>query len=248
MTDRSSFAMRIALCSLLFPTAAQVHAEDWNWSLTPYGWAIGAEVDTGARFGGAEPIEQDFSDLVDKLDFAAQLHLEVQKDRIGFLLDVTTLSLSDEVTRGPLQIETDSSTTLIEGAVLLGAFERGVGTQVMAGFRSVNLDLDLEIQGLGPIGGNRQASADATLYDAMVGVRHGFALGENWSLTLRGDVATGDTDFTWNAAAIAGRSFGDKGALLFGYRYMSVQLDAEGDLLDPELTLYGPVAGYMFRF
>ena len=177
-----------------------------------------------------------------------QLHFEGQRDAFGFMLDVTNLQLSDRIRQGPLEIDTDSSTTLIEAAVILGGLENGTGAQILLGARSVRLDIELEIEGLGPIGVVRERSADTTLIDAMVGARYWRAFAEHWNFVVRGDIATGDTDFTWNASAIVGRNFGKRGTLLAGYRYMVVEFDDEKDLINPELTLDGPLIGLMFRF
>jgi hypothetical protein len=82
----------------------------------------------------------------------------------------------------------------------------------------------------------------------MLGARYRWAFGERWNFVVRGDIAAGDTDFTWNASAIVGRNFGDHSTLLAGYRYMVVEFDDAEDLIDPELTLDGPLIGLMFRF
>ena len=70
-------------------------AEDWRWSVTPYLWAIGSELSTSVDVPGDAALR--FSDLIDKLDFAAQVHLEAHRGRHGLLLDVTNLQLSDRI-------------------------------------------------------------------------------------------------------------------------------------------------------
>ena len=80
----------------------------------------------------------------------------------------------------------------------------------------------------------------------MIGVRHIKPLSDKWTLSVRGDVATGDTDFSWNVAVGLGRHFGDSGTLELLYRHLN--MEAELGALDLEFTLSGPVIGYTFRF
>lgn len=238
-------------CALVASAQSRSSEKTWEWTVTPYAWAISTELDTSASLpgdGNSGAVRLDFSNLLDKLDFAAQLHFEGQRDQLGFLLDVTNLQLSDRTEQGQFQVDTDSNTTLIEAAVILGAIHGGTGTQLLVGLRSIMLDVELEIERTGQASTVREAAADVTLTDAMIGIRHQRALSEKWRVAIRGDVATGDTDFSWNASAIVGRNFGERGTLLVGYRYMNVEMKTEKDLLEPELTIDGPLIGYMFRF
>jgi len=64
---------------------------------------------------------------------------------------------------------------------------------------------------------------------------------------VRADIASGDTDFTWNINAGVGRNFGSGGTLILSYRHMDVELDTDGSFADPELVLTGPLIGYTFH-
>lgn len=242
-------ACRVALgcCVLLVSTSA--YSEEWQWSVTPYGWLISTDLETSISIppdGNNPGVSANFGSLLSKLDFAAQLHFEGQRGDYGFLLDVTNLQLSDRKTKGPFKVDTDSSTTLIEGAMLFGAPEDGL--QFLLGVRALNVKFDLEIEGAGPVGVVLKASADATLADAMVGARYNFALSDKWNLIVRGDIATGDTDFSWNTSIVLGRALGKSGAVELGYRYMAIKFEDEDELVEPELAMNGPMIGYTFRF
>jgi hypothetical protein len=80
----------------------------------------------------------------------------------------------------------------------------------------------------------------------MVGLRHIQALGERWLVSARGDVATGDTSITWNAALNLGYRLGP-GVIVLGYRYMNIEFKSM-DLLEPDMIVQGPQLGYSFRF
>jgi len=246
-----NYGLQIFAVCLTSLSAASAWSEDWEWSLTPYVWGIGSEFDTeveGDSGGGSPSSETQVSDLIDKFDFGFQVHLEGRKDRYGFMVDYTNLQLSDRATRRNLEIDTDSETNVIEAAGIYALFEGEGRTELMVGFRALKVDVELEIDGLGPVGARRVISEDESLVDAMLGVRYIRALSDKWSLALRGDIASGDTEFSWNVSASVGRRFGERSSLILGYRYLNVELDDTGELGNPELTLYGPQIGYMLHF
>lgn len=238
----------IAVC-LTSLSAAPAWSDDWVWSITPYVWGISADLDTELEEPppGTAP-GAEMSDLLDKFDFGIQLHLEGRKDRFGFLVDYTNLQLSDRVTRRNLEIDTDSETNLLEAAGVFALFEGDARTELMAGIRALDVELELEIERIGAIGPGLVVSGEETLIDAMIGIRYLRPLSEKWNLALRGDIASGDTDFSWNVSATVGRRFGERSSLILSYRYLNVAFEDEDDLVNPELAIYGPQIGYMFHF
>ena len=70
-------------------------------------------------------------------------------------------------------------------------------------------------------------------------------MSDRWGLTLRGDGSFGDTEGTWNASAFAQYRV-KHGAWLFGYRYLSVEVETGNS--NTEITMNGPVAGFGFVF
>jgi hypothetical protein len=246
---RRTLSLVVGLLSTFSITT--IHAEDWQWAVTPYAWAISPELNLGVSIppdNNQPGAEADFSDLLDKLDFAGQIHIEAHKNRYGFMLDLTNLQLSDRTTEGLLEIDTDSSTSVIEGAALFRLGDSPSQVELLLGFRTLMLDLDIEVEGLGPLGNVRKQSTDTTLTDVMAGVRYQFPLADRWNLSVRGDVASGDTDFTWNVSAAVGYRFPTAGTLLLGYRYINLELDNEGSFAEPELIISGPQIGYTFHF
>jgi hypothetical protein len=234
----------------LFP-AMTSHAEGWDWTVTPYLWAASNKLDLGVVIPPDDDqagSEASFSDLLDTLDFGAQVHVEGYKGRYGMMLDITNLQVSDRTTQGLLELDSDASLSLIEGAALLRIGDSSPQTELILGFRSINLDLELELEGLGADGNVIEQSIDKTLTDAMVGARFTFPLSERWNLSLRGDVASGDTDFSWNASAMFGYRFPTAGTVLLGYRYLNIDFDNEDRFLKPELTMCGAQVGYACHF
>ena len=232
----------VFICSIFL--AASSHAEDWAWALTPYAWVIDVDLDTSLEESSGGSTE--FSDILDILDFAALVHFEGQKDRFGFLIDLTNMQLSDRTMQGPIQVDTDTTLWLIEGAAIVALSDEPRRIELLFGFRSLILDLEVELETIGPGGLIRRESEDKTVTDAMVGIRYFTPLSEKWTLTVRGDVATGGTDFSWNVAADFARQF-DSGTLHLGYRYLNVEFDNIGPVA-PEITIFGPRIGYTFHF
>jgi len=220
-------------------------ADDWEWSVTPYGWAINVDLDTGVDQPSGSTV--DFSDLVDNLDFAGQLHLEGRKNRFGFLVDFTNLQLSDRTSQGQFELDTDTTVSLLEAAAIFSLADGTPRTEVLLGVRSLKLDLKVKLESSGPLGFTQRVSEDVTLTDIMAGIRYVAPLSDKWTVVVRGDVATGDTDFTWNASAIVGYQIGKSSTLQFGYRYLNIEFDEQGPL-DPEMTISGPEVGITFNF
>jgi hypothetical protein len=200
-----------------------------------------------------------FSDLLDKLDFAAQGHFEGRRGKAGFLLDLTYLSLSDSGTTGPrpplpggTTVDTDVDTTLFEAAGFYRPLGESHGLDLLLGVRVMDFEQTLDIALPSPSTVSTRVDVSETYTDGFAGLRYRAPLSANWSLVLRGDVGAGDTEFTWNAVATAAYGFGATGrnTLLFGYRHLEIELEGSDSAADveTELTMSGPIAGFAFRF
>jgi len=126
---------------------------------------------------------------------------------------------------------------------------------VFIGARYFSVDVStrwsLESDVLGP-GGNPildaegGASSDTRLWDAIVGVRGRYGLGESkWSVPYSLDIGTGDSEMTINAILALGYGFG-WGDLVAGYRHL--EYDEGPDNLLQEFSFSGPFVGAAFRF
>ena len=91
-----------------------------------------------------------------------------------------------------------------------------------------------------------QIGGDTELWDAIIGVRGRFALGDSrWSVPYYADIGSGSSDLTWNA--YLGLTYGFKwGDLLFAYRHLQYE-EGESDLLG-NFSFSGPAIGASFRF
>jgi hypothetical protein len=137
---------------------------------------------------------------------------------------------------------------LVEGAGFYRLSGDATGLDLIAGVRVTDVDVELEITLPGQANLSTSVSASDTYTDGFAGLRHTSMLGNRWSLTLRGDVGAGDSDFAWNVSAYVGLHFGENNrfAVLGGYRHLEMELE-DGDV-EVDLTMTGPALGFVARF
>lgn len=237
-----------ALFSMSVPLACHAaEGEAWEWMVEPYVWAASISTDMRTFHPPTEAdSDSSFSDIVDKLDGVFMARVEARNDRFGGFVDFIYLGLADSNQHRFLETSTDLDARLLDAAfsVRVGG-ERDSGMDVYAGVRYIDLDLTTRFVPDNPQFAPRTLDVGDSYVDFLLGARYTWSLSERWSMTLRGDGSTGDTDGTWSASAMGGYRTGN-GAWLFGYRY--IEADFGGPNSDISLSLSGPVVGYGFRF
>ncbi len=239
-----------ALATTLISAAAisPVHAAGgaWDWAVAPYLW--GTEITTDTQVRG-EPVatETEFSDIIDKLDFAFQIHAEGQGDQFGLMTDFTYLSLSDDSNRDNLSLDASMDTTIFElAAVWSPGDERFTGFEAFAGLRYLSAEVDMKFDFDNPALPDQRRTLEKSFTDAMIGARYTAKLNESWGMTVRGDGSFGDTEGGFNTSAILQYQM-SRGVLAFGYRYMAIDLETgAGEAVD--LVMSGPIVGFVSRF
>jgi hypothetical protein len=231
-----------AVLALAMVAASPVNAADgkWQWYGAPYLWMTSVKTDLKGGSGGGA----DFPDIVDKIDWAFQGHVEGQGDRLGVFGDVIYLSLSDDGVRTAYDTNASLDTTVVELAgvwnVSPGRFE---GLDLFAGVRHIVANATVEFHSNSPPLPDFTAGVDQSFTDVMLGGRYTATVSDKWKVSTRLDGAWGDTDGTINASVMASRRMGN-GSWVFSYRYMKVRLNENGD--DVDLTLHGPAVAYAF--
>ena len=260
-TGRRILMSGLACGAMLFATAPAATAAEWEWSITPYLWAAGLELDVDVNDDPAITSDVGFDDLVDKLDFAGQVHFEGQTGQVGFFVDLEFYDFNDDektFTGGafPAELTTqgDFEMWIIEAGALWNPSGEVTGFALLGGTRIFTVNQDIEFEVGAPVNASGETGFDATLVDVMLGGRYQLGFDNGWTLGFRGDVSTGDTDLTWNAVGNFGYSFGSEGrfTILSGYRHMVIDLDdeegARGGTIDSELTFTGPFVAFRFGF
>lgn len=255
-------AFALVACVGLSPN--QATAADLEWTIAPYLWAADVGLDVTVNNDPIIGTNVPFSDLVDKLDGAFMLHLEMKGDRFGTMFDSIYIKLADSAVipvgpggpiLGDLLIDTELTLTLYEFAAFyrVGNTDPDSGAfDILAGVRQVDVDQVLDIILPGPGMMPVAAGIDVSETDFVFGARFAGKFNDRWSYRLRADYGTGGTEGTTNALASIGYTFGQTGlfSMELGYRYLNLELknNSGGTLTETDLTMSGPLLGLVFRF
>jgi hypothetical protein len=229
----------------LAPATHAAQADEWEWMVAPYAWIPSISTDLNTRIppGDSGP---DFSNLIDDIDGAFEMHVEGQGERFGMFADFTYLGLADSKSFARVDTNSDLDSILFEAAGVWSPGEgRLKGLELFGGLRYIDVELKVRFDPVNPVFNTLEASVDKSYSDFMLGGRYTWPVGERWRFTLRGDGSFGDTDGTWNVSGV-GQYRVKYGSWLFGYRYLSVEL--EDGINDVDLTIHGPMVGFGFIF
>jgi len=223
--------------------------------VAPYLWGPGITLDTTAEGGGNDI---SLSNLLDKIDAVGMIRVEYRHRRWGVLLDYIFFGLSDQKTIMPdpapnifASAELDLTVWELAGFYRLSGDDRS-GFDWLFGARRIEQE---QLVLLTPDVNNpvtRRIESRETFTDAMVGARFLYPMGEHFDLTLRADVSGGDSEGTTNFLASIGYRFPIRYqiAVHLGYRHAILRLqDTSGsEVVDTDITLSGPMLGFVFRF
>lgn len=256
-TRELSAALAVAMAVGFLLGGHSAAAQDREWIVVPYLWGADTSLDLLVMDDPVYEGDLDFSDLVDKLDFAFQLHVETRKDRLGLLLDFTYLDTSDGFTSsatplpGDTRVDTSADLTILE----VGGFYRpsgdAYGWDLLLGARAIDVNAELTLTPPAPLT-SRQLDGSKSLTDGFAGLRYVGSIGDNWFVTLRGDAGAGGSDLSLNLVALFGYQFGANGqySVLAGYRHFDLEFEDSNDgvPVEVDMTMSGPQLGFAFRF
>ena len=266
--------VRALICAVLILGCFSVaNAEDgkegddsWNIVLTPYLW--GVSLDGQTAFGRVPPVDVDasFSDILSNLNIGGSLHTEFRKGKWNFVIDPTYMNLEmDTPTRDvilPVPPPNGTAATLggkVKAKIWLvegwTSYLVAPGWEILGGVRWQSQDIKAELRNIDTdstfLSGN---PVDESWADFFAGARYSTALGQKWTLNLRGDYAVaGDSESgSWNGIVMFNRRFGEAMALNLGYRYFANEYK-NGNAQDPDSYLWdmkmsGPMVGYTWQF
>jgi len=261
----------IAVVAALVPFHAHADstAGDWQWDATVYMYlpSIGGETSFPPS-GDGPSVDVSADAILDSLNFAFMGALGARKGPWGVATDVIYLDLgsSKKGTRNfqlgqlDLPASVDANLNLditgwlwtLTGSYALMQQER-VSMDVLAGVRMLDLEETLRWQLNGDIstlplpGRSGAGSAEATQWDAIVGVkgRASFGAEGNWYVPYYLDVGTGDSDLTWQGLVGLGYSF-DSIDVVGVWRYLDYDLGDDTPITSIDFN--GPALGVTFRF
>lgn len=223
--------------------------EDWKFGIAPYLWMVNVDGKLGLPRGpGQIPVDIEFSDLVDSINWGVAGVFVAEKGRYGGILEGNYVSLSGE---GPLITETTNginidSTMFFSNALFTYRLETSGSAEVRIGGGAriwhVGVDAMFTLNEV-PV---RAESLSETWVDAVLGIRVLLPINNRWYGDLAGDVGAGQSDFTASAHAGIGFKITEKFHLYANYRYMVVDYSNDGFVYD--ITQQGALFGAIFVF
>lgn len=240
---KATVTVSALLCTCIATGSA---AQDASWDFTGYIYLWGASV--GGETITGQDVDVSFSDVLDNLDFGIMGTVEARNGPWAIFGDAIYLSVAneDDAAVGP-GIPASADVDL-QGLVLAA----GVGYDLVrsetyrlngfGGLRYLDMDTTANIA-LGM--GSQRLKDDFDNLDGIIGLRGQYVLSEKWNLVYYGDIGTGDTDLTWQAALAVEYKF-DNWSLVGGYRHLAWEdLDSSDTLTDIDFS--GPFVGAKFK-
>ena len=273
---RSGAALAAAIAVVLAGSPAEAEdaapaATPWKLSVTPYAWATSLHGHAGVA-GKRADVDVSFSDVLDHLNGAVMLDLELRKGRFALMSNSVYANLEDNSSTGQDRIKIDTTANmLIQGLAAtwrvgtwqLAEFDRAgplsVAVDPYAGIRYTYLDTELkgklDLPNLG-VNAKRTAESDQNWVDPIIGLRTIWTLGDRFSLIAAGDIGGTSTnsDYSWQAIGLVGYRFGLFGTnnanLIAGYRALHQKYeDGNGrNEFEWDITIHGPVVGLTISF
>jgi len=206
------FASGILLAGLSVTSQAE-----WSYQLTPYLWASSLD-GTTAVAGQDVDFSADFGDLVSALDAGGALHFQAKADTWGYFIDgnFVKLSADDLGLLGGGDVSVDQK--IIEAGVSYSMSEE---FDIIAGGRYQKVDQDLNLPILPSLNGGD------SWVDGFIGAVWQPVNTDKWTLKLRGDIGTGDSDSVWQVGIGGGYRFNKTWSMLAAYRYLSTDFESD---------------------
>ena len=228
-------------------------ADQWEFTIAPYALFpyIEGEASVG-QVSGAN-VDVDPGDIIDTLELGGMIYLEAQHaSGFGASLNYAFMDLADGAT-GPAgigRVDLDIFQGILEG---YGQYrlKAGKGTlDVYAGVRWWDIDLDINISGVGP---TQSLKRGAEWVDPVVGLRWIPQIGKRWQLILKGDIGGfgAASDFSWNLQGGASWDATESLSLVLQYRALGVDYSTgtsgTADYFSYDTVTHGPLIGLAFH-
>lgn len=241
----------------------------WRFAASIYGWL--PTIDQTINFPrdlGSSDIHLSKGDVLDHLKMTFQGSFEAHNGRWGLYTDLLYMDLGGsksstrEFSIGGIELPASTTTDLsfdLKGLVWTLAGEYRVATDpawtvdLLAGARLLKIKptLNYSINGdLGPIsipGRSGAKKVSESYWDGIVGLKGRYAFGDDrrWFAPFYVDVGTGQTKFTWQAAAGLGYAY-HWGEVYGMWRYLDYN-NKSGEPVE-DMSFNGPQLGVTFRW
>lgn len=264
-----ALAVATALAALSPAASRAETSDDWQFNATIYAWLPTINMDLSYPIdSGGSSAEVTGSDILDALNFTFMGALGAQKGKWGLWTDVIYLDLSSstkqtrDITVGgqdlPVGVTGKAELTITGWLWTTEGTYRVIDDphyqmDVLAGARMLDLGTDLKWSLAGNLGdpplidASGKSKVSETYWDGIVGVRGRAEFGDDhkWFVPYYLDIGAGDSDFTWQAIAGVGYSFG-WGDLLGVWRYLDYDMPNSSPIQNTDFS--GPAFGVTFHF
>jgi hypothetical protein len=237
-----------------------MQAGQWRVSIAPYVWATSLDGDIKAGNIDAD-VDVGFDDILDDLNFAGMLLIDVGNGRFGFSLNTVVARVEDHPAD---RVDVTNDTANIGAAFYYRALDVAVGTldtgaprrlivepTIGARWTYARLEINTDLSGTGLARDGIDADRNEQWVDPLVGTRIFLPLTDRWRLSFEGDIGGFGmgSDIAWNLQGyVSWRTsvFGVPTALAVGYR--ALHQDYEDNDFEYDVTTYGPIIGAVFHF
>jgi hypothetical protein len=228
--------------SFLPSTVTAQESDSWEFRVTPYLWMLGLD-GTTAVLGEDADVDASFSDILDLLNIALSVNMELSKGNVFFVMDAMYAALEMDF-EGPGPVAGDIDIDLIIADLAVG-FKVNENFDLYAGVRLYDQEIGITPEMLPKV----TLGDDWT--DFVLGFRIHNDMSEKWSFMAKVDGAvSGDSESAWYAQAVFLRHFSKNRHLDIGWRYYDVDYESGSGLtlFKWDVAHSGPVIGYSWEF
>jgi len=237
------------------PNAARsssANSDEWHLEITPYLWLAGIE---GNLRVGNELVRVDSSgsDVIKQLDFAFATRLEAQKGRFGIHVDENYVNLGTSGIREGIIFDTpydvQPTMNIFEAGASYTAYAVPSSDasmpdvfsfEVLGGLRHFHMGLELTA-------GTNTAEGSRNLVDGYGGIRLKGRPHPKWTLSTKGTIGGGGSNFAWTANGLVDYQFCRSMSISGGYQVLDMDADDASNAVGFDGRLKGLFMGFTFH-
>ncbi|MEZ9595998.1 hypothetical protein AB4298_15280 [Shewanella sp. 10N.261.52.F9] len=225
-------------------------AEEWQFEISPYLWAVSQQGQTGYVDRNNQSvivdIDMSFSEIFDNLDGAALVNLQARKGNWELWLDLVYMRLEYDAEVDNASAKLTAKQKLLDLVSAYRFSEQGnmqwysfVGVR----FVDVNNKLDVRI-----IDQQRTPSFGDDWIDPMFGLKNQWAINETFYLNSRAELAGFGvgSQLSWALNFTLNQSLSENWDLKYSFRYLDIDYDEDDFLFDMASSGFGVGVTYQF--
>ena len=235
----------LTVSASFWPSAVTAQDSDsWQFRITPYLWMLGLD-GTTAALGNDVDVDASFSDILDNLNIALSVNMELSKGPFFLVFDPMYADLEmDFVAPGAVPLAGTIDVDLLIADLNVG-YSINENFGLYAGLRYYDQDISVTPNML------PEVSLGDDWTDYLLGIRVRTEMSDKWSFAGKLDGAVGgDSDSALYLQAVLLRHFGRNMHLDLGWRYYDVDYESGSGAtrFKWDVKHSGPVVGFSWEF